>query len=499
MRKRTFAKNVTALLLTVCMISTMVTPALAEVTVTEDTLPSSYDARDYGYITEKKAQYGGTCWAFAATAAAEASLVKSGLADNTIDLSELHTAYYTYVGEYNDPLGNTKGDVGDAEPVYNVLNRGGHEYYAGDQWAKWSGPVLEETMPYSWEESLNHTPIEPAEDLSAESIFHIKEMVHADSVIRADGITYEDGTDEIKELILEYGAVAAGYYVGKSSYTNLYDYQEVTYHLPGAMMASHSVAIVGWDDSYPKEHFNVQPKRDGAWLVKNQDGGEGVNKNRYMWISYETNIFGVTAFRFEPAELLKNNYQYDGLTANDTHFSDIVDISKLELKTGINVFEAKCSQNTLEKLEAVWITTSKNIPRQVTVYVNPIIEDGQMLSYEYKSNTFTFTSEHDGSYKVDLQEDIYLNNGDTFGIEISRCNLLSKGVVNSGESYISYVENGKFSYVDMADYGSASGNLNIKGFTSCTGYSLLAINTVPFLQSTVSSIKSYIPSSNSLS
>ena len=36
-------------------------------------------------------------------------------------------------------------------------------------------------------------------------------------------------------------------------------------------------------------------------------------------------------------------------------------------------------------------------------------------------------------------------------------------------------------------------------FTNCTGYSLLAIKTVPFLQSTVSSIKSYIPSNNSLS
>ena len=45
--------------------------------VSENPLPSAYDSRDYGIITDAKAQgHTGCCWAFAAVSAAETSMIK---------------------------------------------------------------------------------------------------------------------------------------------------------------------------------------------------------------------------------------------------------------------------------------------------------------------------------------------------------------------------------------------------------------------------------------
>ena len=50
------------------------------------TLPKSYDSRKLGLITPVRNQNPwGTCWAFGALSAGEASLIKKGLADTSVD------------------------------------------------------------------------------------------------------------------------------------------------------------------------------------------------------------------------------------------------------------------------------------------------------------------------------------------------------------------------------------------------------------------------------
>lgn len=477
--KKRMLKIITAIL-TLALCITGTTPVIAAEQTTDNTLPSSYDAREYGYITSKKNQFPyGTCWAFAATAAAEASLIKSGLADSTIDLSEYHTAYYTYMA-YDDPLGNTKGDTSPNAnlDIATVLYFGGHPSEAGDLFAKWCGPVSETAMPY--EEAKNK--LLPSVDFEKETKFHLTKRIGCSSTDR----------DAIKELIMDYGSVTADYWVGKEIYVNYKDYNEVTYHIPNTTTSNHSVSLIGWDDTYPKENFNVQPKNDGAWLVKNHDG----SNQKWMYISYETNIQNITAFEFEPAELLENNYQYDALSTEDTTFTSVVSTSSMKLQTAMNVFEAKCSKNTLEKLEAVMINGSHVSERQITIYVNPVIKDGQMISYEYKTAPMSFCPEYSGVYKVDLLDTIYLNSGDTFGIEVT-CGstgsyLISNENVNPGESYAGYItqNNSVLAYTDLADY-SNSGNFQIKGFTNSTDIPLAGDVTIDRTTATLEAGESF--------
>ena len=73
-------------------------PAKHNSTVSEETtaLPASYDLRDYGLLTSIKNQGDtNTCWAHAAMASAESNMLKTGLADEILeetelDLSEAH-------------------------------------------------------------------------------------------------------------------------------------------------------------------------------------------------------------------------------------------------------------------------------------------------------------------------------------------------------------------------------------------------------------------------
>ena len=364
---------------------------------TDAELPAKYDSRDYGCITSGKSQYGGTCWAFASIAAAESSLIRTGLADSSIDLSEFHLAYYTY-HDFHDPLGNADASPSESlADIPSTMRIGGTVGQVEYMFSRWSGPVLESTMPCNSDDYYKGIYPDTSKDLSAESAFHLKKMM------------YVSGSDEIKKMVMKYGSVTTAYKVGSDKYMDYKSYDEVTYHIPDATSSNHEATIIGWDDDYPKDHFKYQPEHNGAWLVKDHLKG-----NEWWWISYETYMDEIAAYEFEPADLLENNYIYGGST------KPVSGVNVLNTEdSDMNIFTAKKSTETLEKLEAVMLSTFRRENRRITIYVNPVIKDNEIVDYEHKYNTFDFYSEYTGTYKVDVPEDIYLNDGDTFGIEVT--------------------------------------------------------------------------------
>lgn len=473
MKKRLFA----IILFLCCMLNTFNMPVMAaeeEATA----IPSSYDGRDYGYITKLRSQYGGTCWAFGTIAAAEISIVKSGLSDNTLDLSEYHTVHYTYADKFNDPLGNTLDDVCHSDGSYPryLITSGGQIWFAYETLARWSGPVYEKDLPYSNDEYLVGIYPEVTEDMSTNAEFHLKNVICA----KGEG---EELKEDTKRLIMKYGAVAMSYYVGPAAYYNNYDYEEITYHIPNAKTPNHVAAIIGWDDNYPKENFNYQPENDGAWLIKN-------TTSKYMWISYETFLRERIALEFESADRLENNYQYDGHSCGSSDISG---------ETFMNVYEAKRSSNTLEELKAVMLNTWDDTTYEICVYVNPVIKDGKMVDYESVSDTFTYYAERGGKATIDLPESIYLNEHDTFGIEVTNdkdgYTISTTGeygfeTVHAGESYVGTTTNDELVYTDMADV-VYKGNLRIKGFTNSTDIPLAEDVTIETRRKTLKEGESF--------
>ena len=116
--------------------------------------PSKFDLRDLGVVTPVKSQDPwGTCWAFAATAAAEISILSAmgkTYAETGLDLSERHLAWYV-AQQVSENISASQAGEGlhlyDENPN-NILLYGGKEKCAGTLYAQGIGPVPESEYPY---------------------------------------------------------------------------------------------------------------------------------------------------------------------------------------------------------------------------------------------------------------------------------------------------------------------------------------------------------------
>lgn len=367
-------------------------------------LPSSYDSRDYGYITSVKNQEPfGTCWAFGALAAGEASLVKKGLADNTVDLSELHFAYFFY-NTVNDPLKNTKGDKVVNQTGYSYMDGGGNNLFTMFALAKWTGAASEETVPYQ-------SALLP----SLKSKLAYQDAAHLQN---ARFVNSRD-TESVKDLILQYGAVSSAMYY-RTSFLNQ---ENGAYNTPESSsryyINNHIVCIVGWDDDYPRENFLIQPSKDGAWIAKNsygvQEGDQG-----YLYISYEDAVLGGEnakdalsyAFDMEEGDNYDHNYQYDGSSSIET----------LKLSSGgslANVFTVKGNPGGNERLEAVsFALMSQNTNYSIQIYKNPkkgVPTSGSPVFASPQTGSTTYS----GYYTIPLEHPPVFEQGDTFAVVIT--------------------------------------------------------------------------------
>ena len=107
-----------------------------------DELPARFDLRDEGAVTSVKQQYGGTCGIYSGMAAIESNMIKKGMADNTLDLSESHFSWFTFCkGSPDDPDDPLYGD-GKELGVSGYTHLATRIYFAGAL-ACWKGVVPE--------------------------------------------------------------------------------------------------------------------------------------------------------------------------------------------------------------------------------------------------------------------------------------------------------------------------------------------------------------------
>jgi len=372
------------------------------------TIPESYDSRDYGYVTSVKDQGAyGTCWAFSALGAGESSMLAQGIIDDAedIDLSEYHLSYFFY-NYVIDPLENLKDDKNKAV-VSNYLDVGGNNYYTMFALATWKGAADEADAPYE--------DASPSSTLSSDLAFD--DVAHMQNTY----IVSMQNMDDVKQLIMDYGAVSSSvyfdYFMFLNDETNAY-YQNIS------TISDHAIMVVGWDDNYSVDNFlsdNDKPTNPGAWLIKNS-WGEGIYD--YVWVSYEDACLSqedAFAFLFEKADNYDKNYQYDG-SASASYWG---------IESGesfANVYT--CEGEFVEKIEAVSIALADtNVNYSVQIYKNPT-EDKPKSGTALLSSPQTGTTTYEGYYTIELNEDIYVNPGDTFSV------VFSLSPVDTNQKYV---------------------------------------------------------------
>lgn len=106
-------------------------------------------------------------------------------------------------------------------------------------------------------------------------------------------------TEDVKNAIVNYGAVGIDYYALATYWSNQY-YNASTsgYYCYNTNSGNHAVSIVGWDDDYAASNFPTQPDGNGAWIVRNSWGTD-YGDDGYFYLSYYDKSISTTAYAVE--------------------------------------------------------------------------------------------------------------------------------------------------------------------------------------------------------
>lgn len=444
-------------------------------------LPSSYDLRDTGLVGPVRDQgYFGTCWTFSALGAAESSLLRQF---SSLDLSESHLAWFSYMGQAEQGLRYPR--------ITDPFDEGGNDTISVGTLAAWKGPVTEETLPYPASGTADVPNYSDKESLRYAADYHLQDAYFMN--VSTDGTSGAvTGNDSIKALLMEQGALAVSYHSPDIGQTDVAIYNSKP------LDTNHAVLMVGWDDNYSRDNFTrgAKPQNNGAWLIRNS-WGSSVQDGGYFWLSYEDKtIRDATAYLLESKDNYTNNYQYDITGWGDSISADTFYSTDQAQKYGYisNIFTAKGN----EQLEAVgFYTTDLGSEYEISVYTD--VTDGQPASGQLVLDRQTGSEPYVGYHTIELDTPVPLSANENYAVVVKLTNptyayplateLYTAGYNDdppaaSGKSFYSadgvQWQSSTSLYYNLSDYCFYSTNLCLKAFTNPLPMDGTAISSVHF-------------------
>ncbi len=391
-----------------------------------NSLPARYDLREKYRISEIRNQgkYG-TCWAFAALSALESMLMPEESYVFSVDHMSMSNSF-------------------------NITQYDGGEYTMGMAYlASWQGPVYEADDPYGDDET----------DGTLEPVKHVQEM----RIIASKDLS------AIKKAVFQYGGVQTSMYSSlknASSSSKYYNKDTYSYCYIGTNKPNHDVVIIGWDDNYPKENFNMDLEGDGAFICQNS-WGSAFGEDGIFYVSYYDSNIGTHNVVYTRVD---ENDNYDNI-----YQSDLCGwVGKLgydkESMYGANVFTAESDENVVA---AAFYATAPD-----TEYRVYIVEDFKNeASFTNKVLVAEGVLEDAGYYTIDFEEGIAVKAGDKYAVVVyvntpgathpmaieydTGESSLANIDLEDGESYISY---SGYQFINVKEKKDC--NLCIKAFTN---------------------------------
>lgn len=537
-----------------------------------ESYPESFDLRSAdldgsgrkkNYVTPVKSQDPlHNCWGFAAIASAETSILSElGLSYEEykdkygvdMDFSEHHLSWFAFT-----PLPDGNSMLQDGEGLYVAdpdeysakrMDVGGNPLNAASVFSSGIGPVYEEDCPYRGKNGIIGAYINtetgklyktPKEDGTYEPLYYSKDddwsvdedmrfleaytleesfmlPSPAQFVFDDDMSTYryvynQSYADGIKEQLMKGRAVQIGYnaddkFLNSKTWAH-YTPLSANEDIEKGVSADHSVAIVGWDDNFPKENFleeNGLPLGDGAWIVKNSWGSpDGTFPNKsdwgdkgYFYLSYYDHCISTPqVLDFDTTTDDKDSdryysFKYDYLPASYYNKYNITD----EPAYMANIF-ATDKNMTIRTLtfqtETPGTKTSFEIYKLDETSETPT--DGELLASAEKEYTYG------GYHSVDLEDPVFVPANTVFSVVVTnrtsdgKYEIVSdlndselgirqyavryretlpiyyaKSVINPGESYIGNTVDGSVSWNDWKDVTDKSKEISMS-LLNKTGY-----------------------------
>lgn len=300
-----------------------------------------YDSRAFHIVTKVTDQRPyDLCWAFSTAAAAEVSILREGcdpsVTEETLDLDEIELAK-TVRGKFLDPFGVANGE--NLSPTQEVWNQPGTIDFVSRSASHWQGFY-----------QTGNAPQEADADY-CEYVLDGFEMCNND-------------VGEIKSLVARYGAAAFEYNAM---------FGDVEYYLAQGQQ-THASAIVGWDDSVPKNSFHnasgqsVSAQRDGAWIVKNSWGENMHENDGYFYLSYDSQLINIIAFDLSPHKEGTYLYNYSG--NNTCKYYWTAPYAAQSSSRFAYIFTPQLAPKAEEQIDSVCVGVSGKATVEVKIYTD---------------------------------------------------------------------------------------------------------------------------------
>ena len=430
--------------------------------------PCSFDEKDElkTYVKEnlpplRSQGKEGLCWAFSALGTIETYMIRHGKSDlkgvagvKDTDYSELHLGYFAY-HQTKDPVLGDRGDTLSLNDGESVL-AGGNQLIAAMSMSAGKGIADESVFPYELSESISENRSAFSEDKAYD------ENVAAFSDLYM--INRENNSRQVKQAIMENGAVSVSYYSDDSNYNAVYH----SYYGNEKTKTNHAVMIVGWDDDFSAEYFDKRPEGDGAWLIRNSWLDERKNpfsetfgKTGYFWISYYDTSLSENVYSFEARSediTPLNNYHYT---------NSIYGYGSYDVDAYSNVYTVSAGADK-EILKSVRLfLQSGQSDFEIEIYKG--VEEGKDPSSGklIQGATTRRKADFSGIYTVDLNEPVELYAGERFAVVVktdgrvyhekplSLSFATATAGINPGESFYLYKNSWKdFSTLTNSDHGN---------------------------------------------
>ncbi len=341
----------------------------------QSALPSSYDSRDYGYVTPVKDQLdGGNCWVFSGLATLEASIKKAtGL-------------------EYDFSEENAKNIMSEFSlwGLGTEVNEGGNMRMFMAYLASGFGPILDESDEYDDYSSLS--PIFPA-------------VLQIQDIITLPNRQNFNDNALIKKTIMDCGAVSVSLKWDDGG---------------------HAISLIGWDDDYYSyDVFGNYAK--GAWIFKNSWGNDW-GDNGFGYLTYDYEIYNVYSFIFNQSKGFTHVYQYD--------FAGVTDYLKFNYNNLYykNIFTSTES----ELLSAVSTYFYDETTYMISVYLNNTLVLTQNGKSVAGYHTIILSREISLNPGDKFTVEIKVSNNGVNTIPLSQSENLNQATFNEGCSFISF-------------------------------------------------------------